>query len=108
MSAPQFEAELRHVARFNGKAIIDNPLAAAVKKICDNPALAQSRLLGRIVTALAFEGGEFRRAEASMLDSPTLALVISLMNAHRDETIPHADWINAAKNVAAAYAHEAA
>jgi hypothetical protein len=103
MSAFQFEEELRHVARFDPQRIIENPLAAAVQKIRDNPAFAQSRLLGRIVTALTYQRGEFRRAEASALDTATLGLVIALMNAHRAGATPSDDWINAAKAVSAAY-----
>jgi hypothetical protein len=104
MTAFQFEEELRHIARFDLQRSVENPLAAAVQKIRDNPAFAQSRLLGRIVTALTYQSGEFRRAEASALDSETLGLVIALMNAHRSGKTPGDDWINAVTAVNAAYA----
>ena len=95
MSALQFQEELRRVARFDLRPPVENPLAAAVKRIQDNPAFAQSRLLSRILTALTYERGEFRRAEASALDSATLSIVIALMNAARAGTTARDDWISA-------------
>jgi hypothetical protein len=102
MSARQFEEELRRLARFHGPCLMENPLAAAVKTVTDNPAFVQSRLLGRIVIALAHNGGEFRRAEAAALDAATLGLVIVLMNIARDGTTARADWISAADACVAA------
>ena len=95
MSAIEFEEEVRRVARFNVGPPVANPLAEAVKKIKDNPAFTQSRLLGRMLTALTYQRGEFRRAEASALDSATLGLVVALMNAACAGTTERADWINA-------------
>ena len=95
MSPLEFQEELRRVARFNLRPPIENPLGDAVQKIKDNPAFSQSRLLSRILTALTYDRGEFRRAEASALDSPTLALVIALMNAARAGTTARDDWIKA-------------
>ena len=95
MSAIEFEEELRRVARFNVGPPVEDPLAQAVNKIKDNPAFTQSRLLGRMLTALTYQRGEFRRAEASALDSATLGLVIALMNAARAGTTARDDWIKA-------------
>ena len=95
MSALQFQEELRRVARFDLRPPVENPLVEAVQKIKDNPAFTQSRLLSRILTALTYERGEFRRAEASALDSATLGIVIALMNAARAGTTARDDWINA-------------
>jgi hypothetical protein len=95
MSALEFQDELRRVARFDSRPPVENPLAVAVQRISDNPALSQSRLLSRILTALTYERGEFRRAEISALDSPTLSIVIALMNAARAGTTVRDDWINA-------------
>ena len=95
MSALEFQEELRRVARFDVRPPVENPLAEAVRKIKDNPAFSQSRLLSRILTALTYERGEFRRAEASALDSATLGLVIALMNAARAGTTARDDWVNA-------------
>ena len=95
MSALQFQEELRRVARFDLRPPVENPLVVAVKTIKDNPAFTQSRLLSRILTALTYERGEFRRAEASALDAATLGLVIALMNAARAGTTARDEWINA-------------
>ena len=95
MSAGQFQEELRRIARLNQRPAVENPLADAVKKIRDNPAFAQSRLLTRILTAITYDRGEFRRAEASALDSATLGLVIALMNAAGAGTTARAEWVNA-------------
>ena len=92
MSSLQFQDELRHVARFDLPHAGDNPLAAAVQTITDNPAFSQSRLLGRILTALTYQRGEFRRAEASALDSATRKIVVALINADRAGTTVRADW----------------
>ena len=94
MSAAQFQEELRRIGRFNQLAV-ENPLADAVRKVRDNPTFAQSRLLTRILTALTYDRGEFRRAEASALDSATLGLVIALMNAAGAGTTARAEWVNA-------------
>lgn len=95
MSSQQFQDELRRIARFDSKPPVENPLSHAVQMIKDNPAFSQSRLLMRILTALTYDRGEFRRAEASALDAPTLGLVIALMNVARAGTAPRDDWVNA-------------
>src|SRR5690606_22735438 len=86
MSALQFQAELRRVARYDHRPPVDNALALAVQRVVANPALSQERLLSRILTALTYERGEFRRAEASAFDTVTLGLVISLMDVARAGT----------------------
>ena len=95
MSAVEFQDELRRYGRFNLRPPVDNPLAAAVQKINDNPAFSQSRLLSRILTALVYQRGEFRRAEAAALDAPTLAIAIALMNAAPAVATARDDWIKA-------------
>ncbi len=92
MSLAQFQDELRHISRFDVSEPVANPLRAAVQKITDNPALGQARLLGRMLTALMYECGEFRRAEASAFDTATLRLVVALMNAARAGTYTRAEW----------------
>lgn len=81
LSALQFQEALRHVVGFRQQPPIADPLAAAVKRIEQNPAFAQSRLLTRILVALTYEQGEFRRAEIGALDAETYAMVIALMDA---------------------------
>lgn len=107
MSAVEFQEELRRYARFNLRPPVENPLVAAVQKINDNPAFTQSRLLSRILTALTYERGEFRRAEVAALDSATLALAIALMNAARAGTTARDDWIKAVTACDAALAANA-
>jgi hypothetical protein len=95
MCLSQFQDELRRIARFDVSAPPENPLNAALQKINDNPACAPARLLGRMLSALTYERGEFRRAEASAFDTATLRLVIALMNAARTGTHPRAEWLDA-------------
>ena len=102
LSAARFQEELRSVTRYRSSRPIGDPLEAAIKKITDNPAFTQSRLLARVLVALAYEEGEFRRAELATFDSDTLAMVIILMDAHADGTVPRGDWVRAADAVKAA------
>ena len=93
LSAARFQEELRRVARFRSRLPVGDALAAAVRRIEQDPAFTQSRLLTRILAALIYEEGEFRRAEIAALDANTLALVISLMDAHAAGTSTHEEWI---------------
>ena len=102
LSAARFQEELRRVARFRPKVPIGDPLAAAVRKIAQNPAFTQSRLLARILAALTGQKGEFRRAEVAAFDSDTLAMVIALMDAHAAGTSTREEWIGAVDEVQAA------
>ena len=95
MPLAQFEEELRRIARFDVSGPVENPLSAAVQKISDNPALGQARLLGRLLTALTYQCGDFRRADASAFDMATLRLAIGLMNAARAGTNTRAEWLGA-------------
>ena len=104
MSALEFQDELRRYGRFNLRPPVENALAAAVQKIHDNPAFSQSRLLSRILTALTYQRGEFRRAEAAALDAPTLAIAIALMNAAPAGTTGRDDWVKAVSACDAALA----
>ena len=104
MSALQFGEELRRAGRFNFRPAAANPLQEAVQRIKDNPSFSQSRLLRRVLTALAHERGEFRRTEASALDAATLGIVIELLDAARAGTISREDWIEAVNAADAAEA----
>jgi hypothetical protein len=92
LSWSRFLEELRRVARFGRAQPIGDPLAAAVRRIENNPAFAQSRLLTRILAALTYQEGEFRRAELAALDSETLAMVITLMDAHAAGASTPEEW----------------
>jgi hypothetical protein len=102
MSLTEFEDELRRIARFEVGDPVADVLSDAVKKITLNPALSQSRLLARVLRALAHQRGEFRRAEMAGFDTPTLRMVIGLMNAARDRTHTPKEWMTAVEMTAAA------
>ncbi len=96
LSAAQFQEALRHVVRFREQLPLGDPLAAAVQRIERNPAFAQSRLLTRILVALTYEEGEFRRAELGAFDAETYSMVIGLMDAFVAGTSTRAAWEAAA------------
>lgn len=103
LSAARFQEELRRVARFfRSRLPVGDPLDAMVRKIELNPAFAQSRLLTRILAALTYQQGEFRRAEISALDADTLLMVITLMDVHAAGTSTREDWVRAAEAAKAA------
>ena len=64
-----------------------------MKEIEKNPAFTQSRLLTRVLAALTYQQGEFRRAEIASFDSKMLATVIALMDAHAAGTSTREEWI---------------
>jgi hypothetical protein len=102
LTLDEFQTELRRNARFEPEEELDDVLDTAVRKVTDNPALAQSRLLGRVVRALSSGHGEFRHAEASAFDAPMLRLIVGLMNAAREDTHTRAEWLRAATATGAA------
>ena len=102
LSIPRFLEELRRVARFRTGPPIGDPLDAAVKQIEKNPAFTQSRLLTRILAALTYQEGEFRRAEVASLDSATLAMVITLMDRQIAGTTTREEWVCAVELARAA------
>jgi hypothetical protein len=82
LSFVMFLEELRRAARFVTPSSAADPLDAALQAIRRNPALPQSRLLGRILEAYNGHGTSFRRAETAAFDKEHLALLAALMNAH--------------------------
>ncbi len=94
LTAAEFFDTLRRVVAFREQPHVADPLQHAVDQITHNPAFAQSRLLKRILVGLV-RGGEFRRAEAAMLDASTQALVIALIDLHHAGTRPAQDWTRA-------------
>jgi hypothetical protein len=102
ISAVQFQEALRHVVGFREQAPIADPLGAAVKRIEQNPAFAQSRLLTRILVALTHQQGEFRRAEIGALDAETYAMVIALMDAFNLGKSSRGAWESAVEAARAA------
>ena len=104
MSGSEFLDGLRQVLGFRTYSDAGDPLGLIVERIVKQPAVAESRLLLRILVALVHARGEFRRAELAALDAPTLAVVISLMDLRSAGTRPDRDWTEA---VAAAEAASA-
>ena len=102
LSAAQFQEALRQVPRYRERPAIADPLASAVTRIELNPAFAQSRLLTRILVALTYQEGEFRRAEIGALDAETFAMVITLMDAFVSGASPRAAWEQAVVSARAA------
>lgn len=95
LSLARFQEELRRAAPVRSRPAIADPLNAAVTKIGENPAFTQSRLLARVLAALTYQQGEFRRAEVATFDSDMLAMAIALMDAHAAGTSTREEWINA-------------
>lgn len=83
---------LRHITRFMTGPLLEKPLDAAVQRIEANPAFAQYRLLTRLLAAMPGQQGEFRTAEASVFDRDTLAVIVSLIQAHDAGTAPPGEW----------------
>ncbi|HSC96011.1 MAG TPA: hypothetical protein VLC73_13670 [Burkholderiales bacterium] len=102
LSVGRFLDALRHVTRFRSIPLIGDPLDAAVRRIENNPAFSQSRVLARLLAALTYEMGEFRRAEISAFDSETLAMAIALMDAHAAGTSTREEWARAVDRATAA------
>jgi hypothetical protein len=102
LSIVQFQEELRRARRFCPRPPAVNALLAVVQKIERNPAFAQSRLLTRILTALTYQKGEFRRAEAATLDVEALGMAVTLMDEYAAGTSTHEDWVRAVDSARAA------
>lgn len=102
LSAARFQDEVRRLGRFRAPVAIAGLLDAVVSQVARNPAFTQSRLLARVLAALTYQQGEFRRAEAAAFDSDTLGMVIALIDAHAAGTYSPGDWIRAADGVKAA------
>jgi hypothetical protein len=104
LSALEFQEELRRAGRFCSRAVTEKPLDAAIKSVEQNPACAQSRVLTRVLAALTYQSGEFRRADVSALDTTALTLAIALMDACAAGTPPREHWIRATDAAKAAEA----
>ena len=102
LSIIQFQDELRRAGRFSPRPPTPAALAAVVHRIVQNPAYAESRLLTRILAALTYQEGEFRRAEAAVLDVNSLTMAVALMDEHAAGTSSREDWIRAVDTARAA------
>jgi hypothetical protein len=102
LSAVRFQEELRRVTRFRVHPPVGDPLDAAVKRIEQHPAYAQSRLLARMLVAISYGRGEFRRAEIAAFDSETLALIMLLIDSHASGASTREEWVRAVDAATAA------
>ncbi len=82
VSSIDFQDEMRRVARSHWLPNVEDPLGKLVTIIEDGPAFAQSRLLIRILDALAQQQGAFRHADITLLAMDTLGVVNSLLDAY--------------------------
>jgi len=104
LSASDFPQALREALRFRPEPLLSDPLATALLRIERDPAFSQSRMLTRILVALTYGEGEFRRAEIAGLDGPTHALAIMLLDAYGAGRTPRAEWERAVATARAAQA----
>ena len=102
LSLVQFQEELRRARRFCPRPPAGDALVAVVQMIERNPAYTQSRLLTRILTALTYQEGEFRRAEAAAFDVDSLGIAVALMDEYSAGTSAQEDWIRAVDSARAA------
>ncbi|MCE3000422.1 MAG: hypothetical protein ACK59Y_10205 [Betaproteobacteria bacterium] len=102
LSFRMFIEELRAVTRDITDTLAGNPLEAAVKAVCRNPALIQARLLTRILAAYVGRSASFRRAEVAAFDHQHLVLLAALMQSSDQGLISPADWTLAADTADAA------
>ena len=102
LSISQFQDELRQARRFVPRPPTTDALGTVVRKIQQNPDYTQSRLLTRILAALTYQEGDFRRAEAAALDVDSLAIAVTLMDDYAAGTGTRDDWIRAVDTARAA------
>ena len=105
LTAAEFQDELRQSARLDRPLEVADPLAAALAQIEQHPSFAQSRLLTRILSALTYSEGTFRRAELATFDLPTRGLAVALVKSCAEGIAPRDAWV---KTVDAAHAAQLA
>jgi hypothetical protein len=102
LTIQEFSRELRYGIAPEAIAAVADPLAAALVLIEEHPQHLQALLLARILSALAFGAGQFRKAEVFGLDRPTRALAVALANVRAAGSMPHALWESAVDAAGAA------
>jgi hypothetical protein len=102
LSMQEFNEELRRGLDSGVATAVVDPLTAAVTQIQAHPHQLQSLLLARILSALTFGVGHFRRAEVFGLDRATRVLVVALESASQLLTMPNAVWQSAVDAAGAA------
>ncbi len=102
VSAIEFQEELGRLARSHRLPNVEDPLGKLVTEIEGSPAFAQSRLLTRVLVALAEQQGAFRRADLTLLTTGSLGTVNSLLDGHAAGRITLEDCKRAASRASAA------
>lgn len=102
LSVARFQEELRRGVQTLAPLAFPNALADVVLSIERNPALPQSRLLTRLLSALITQVGEFRSAEVFAFDTQTRAMVVALLNDFAKGVPGRDEWQRAADSAHAA------
>ena len=92
LTMDEFDHELRRTVRADAIAAVDDPLAAVLLQIEQQPLHLQSRLLTRILSALTFGVGPFRQSELFTLDRSSRTLALALANARAAGSAPLSAW----------------
>ena len=98
----EFNDELRRGVRADAVAAVDDAMGAAVLQIEQHPLHLQSQLLARILSALTFGVGHFRRSEVFALDRGTRTLVVALADQRAGGGMPVEVWEQAVDAAGAA------
>ncbi|MBI1396306.1 MAG: hypothetical protein GC151_10040 [Betaproteobacteria bacterium] len=98
LTLDEFERELLQFTQRRPFVPVANPLEHVVRLIATGPALPGSRLLLRVLVALAARRGEFRYAEVGALDSEAISTVVQLMQSRRTGSLPDNVWALAVEN----------
>lgn len=104
MSVARFQQELRCGVQLPAPTASADALADVMQIIERNPALPQSRLLTRLLSALITQVGEFRSAEVFAFDTRTRAIVVALLDNFARGTPPRDQWQHAIDRAHAAQA----
>ena len=99
MTAGQFLEEASREAKFYQQPVVEDALSKTVIEIELSPALAQSRLLTRVLVAVARAEGGFRRADLTLLSVKALAMVDSVVQGHASGRYSQAECVRAADRV---------
>lgn len=96
LTVDQFEAELLRFTHSRPFTPVPDPLEHVLKRVEASPASPGSRLLARLLAALAGQSGCFRYAEVGALDTESIANVVQLMRARRTGVPAAEAWLRAA------------
>ena len=107
LSIEEFALELRYGIRPDAVATVENPLDAALVLIEKHPQHLQSVLLARILSALTFGGGQFRKSEVFGLDRPSRLIAVALGDVRLAGTVPIDAWQHAVEAIGMAQARPA-